>query len=322
MQTLKGIVLIYIPVVCFSLKLPLFIIGVPITNSSKPDTLDKYIENPLEREWKEKLSLETKLEEEIFLGFRKVGKIIINKRISGRKEYIISQSYIFVLNVLEVLVLLFIWDDYIKSLMTLISVISAAMTIALREIIINFFCGLYIKIKKPFKVEDRIQIDDLKGDVMSISALDFEVLEVSTKEENGQSTGVVVTFPNSVVFSKAIKNINKGFKYVWNELTVKIKMDSDLPNNKKELYKIVNGLEVVKNIPKKMKEQVDITNATNRVYFNNYDPIIYTKLVDDHIELTIRYLMHPKKSRYVESVIWNKIYTSYKNGKIDLFIGN
>ena len=258
----------------------------------------------------------------LFLGFRKVGKIIINKKISGRKEYIISQSYIFVLNVLEVLVLLFIWDDYIKSLMTLISVISAAMTIALREIIMNFFCGLYIKVKKPFKVEDRIQIDDLKGDVMSISALDFEVLEVSTKEENGQSTGIVVTFPNSVVFSKAIKNINKGFKYVWNELTVKIKMDSDLPNNKKELYKIVNGLEVVKNIPKKMKEQVDITNATNRVYFNNYDPIIYTKLVDGHIELTIRYLMHPKKSRYVESVIWNKIYNSYKDGKIDLFIGD
>jgi len=258
----------------------------------------------------------------LFLGFRKVGKIIINKKISGRKEYIISQSYIFVLNVLEVLVLLFIWDDYIKSLMTLISVISAAMTIALREIIMNFFCGLYIKVKKPFKVEDRIQIDDLKGDVMSISALDFEVLEVSTKEENGQSTGVVVTFPNSVVFSKAIKNINKGFKYVWNELTVKVKMDSDLPNNKKELYKIVNGLEVVKNIPKKMKEQVDITNATNRVYFNNYDPIIYTKLVDGHIELTIRYLMHPKKSRYVESVIWNKIYNSYKDGKIDLFTGD
>ena len=258
----------------------------------------------------------------LFLGFRKIGKIIINKKISGRKEYIISQSYIFVLNVLEVLVLLFIWDDYIKSLMTLISVISAAMTIALREIIMNFFCGLYIKVKKPFKVEDRIQIDDLKGDVMSISAFDFEVLEVSTKEENGQSTGIVVTFPNSVVFSKAIKNINKGFKYVWNELTVKVKMDSDLPNNKKELYKIVNGLEVVKNIPKKMKEQVDITNATNRVYFNNYDPIIYTKLVDGHIELTIRYLMHPKKSRYVESVIWNKIYNSYKDGKIDLFIGD
>ena len=156
---------------------------------------------------------------------------------------------------------------------------------------------------------------------MSISSLNFEVLEVSNKDEHGQSTGVVITFPNSIVFSKAIKNINKGFKYIWDELTVNVKMDCDLVKNKQELYKIVNNLEVVKNIPKKMKEEVDIVNQTNRVYFNKYDPIIYTKLVDNHIELTIRYLMHPKKSRYVESVIWNKIYLSYKEGIIDLYTG-
>jgi small-conductance mechanosensitive channel len=156
---------------------------------------------------------------------------------------------------------------------------------------------------------------------MNISSLNFEVLEVSNKDERGQSTGIVITFPNSIVFTKAIKNINKGFKYVWDELTVNIKMDCDLVKNKQELYKIVNGLEVVKNIPKKMKEEVDIVNQTNRVYFNKYDPIIYTKLVGDHIELTIRYLMHPKKSRYVESVIWNKIYLSYKEGIIDLYTG-
>lgn len=257
----------------------------------------------------------------IFLGLRKLGKLIINKKFTDRKGYYITQSFLIILNILEILCLLFIWDDYIKNLMTLISVVSAALTIALRELILNFFCGLYIKIKKPFNVEDRIQIDDLKGDVMNISALNFEVLEVSNKDDRGQSTGIVITFPNSIVFSKAIKNINKGFKYVWDELTINIKMDCDLVKNKQELYKIVNGLEVVKNIPKKMKEEVDIVNQTNRVYFNKYDPIIYTKLVGDHIELTIRYLMHPKKSRYVESVIWNKVYLSYKEGIIDLYTG-
>ena len=257
----------------------------------------------------------------IFLGLRKLGKLIINKKFTDRKGYYITQSFLIILNILEILCLLFIWDDYIKNLMTLISVVSAALTIALRELILNFFCGLYIKIKKPFNVEDRIQIDDLKGDVMNISALNFEVLEVSNKDDRGQSTGIVITFPNSIVFSKAIKNINKGFKYVWDELTINIKMDCDLVKNKQELYKIVNGLEVVKNIPKKMKEEVDIVNQTNRVYFNKYDPIIYTKLVDDHVQLTVRYLMHPKKSRYVESVIWNKIYLSYKEGIIDLYTG-
>lgn len=257
----------------------------------------------------------------LFFGLRKFGKFIINKKFTDRKGYYITQTFLLILNIIEILCLLFIWDDYIKNLMTLISVVSAALTIALRELILNFFCGLYIKIKKPFNVEDRIQIDDLKGDVMNISTLNFEVLEVSNKDDRGQSTGVVITFPNSIVFSKAIKNINKGFKYVWDELTINIKMDCDLVKNKQELYKIVNGLEVVKNIPKKMKEEVDIVNQTNRVYFNKYDPIIYTKLVGDHIELTIRYLMHPKKSRYVESVIWNKVYLSYKEGIIDLYTG-
>ena len=176
----------------------------------------------------------------IFLGLRKLGKLIINKKFTDRKGYYITQSFLIILNILEILCLLFIWDDYIKNLMTLISVVSAALTIALRELILNFFCGLYIQIKKPFKVEDRIEIDGIKGDVMSISSLDFEVLEISNKEERGQSTGVVITFPNSMVFSKPVKNVTKGFKYVWDEITIKIKMDADLSENKKNLYKIVS----------------------------------------------------------------------------------
>ena len=116
-------------------------------------------------------------------------------------------------------------------------------------------------------------------------------------------------------------NITKGFKYIWDEITVNVKLDCDLSSNKQTLYKIVNELEVVKNIPRKMKEQINSINTENRIYFNQYNPIIYTKLVDNHVELTIRYLMHPKKSRFVESVIWNKIYLAYKDGSLDLFTG-
>ena len=257
----------------------------------------------------------------IFYIIKKLGKIFINKKTEGKTEFFFNQSFKVVINFIEIIILISIWADSIKSLVTLISVISAAMTIALREMILNFFCGIYIKAKKPFKVEDRIEIEDLRGDVMNISLLDFEVLEVSTKEENGQSTGVVVNFPNSIVLSKPVKNINKGFKYVWNELLIKVKYDSDLVKNKKNIYKIINNIETIKNIPKKMKSQIKSMTAENRIYFNKYDPIIYTKIVDDHVELTVRYLMHPKKARYVESVIWNKIYLANKDGDIDLYLG-
>ena len=265
------------------------------------------------------LALATILVVIMFIGLRRLGAFLFRKKLSGRREYWVNQIYKVMLNIIEIVMLLFIWDNYIKDLMTLISVLSAAMTIALREIILNFFCGIYIQVKKPFKVEDRIEIDGIKGDVMSISTLDFEILEVSNKEERGQSTGIVINFPNSVALAKPVKNITKGFKYVWDEITVKVKMDCDLSSNKQTLYKIVNELEVVKTIPKKMKEQVNNINNNNRIYFNQYDPIIYTKLVDGHVELTIRYLMHPKKSRFVESVIWNKIYLAYKDKKIDLY---
>lgn len=256
----------------------------------------------------------------IFSFIKKIGRKTIRKKIEGRKEYIINQTIQILLNIGEIVFLLFIWSEYIQSLMTLISVTSAAMTIALRELILNFFCGIYIKMKKPFQVENRIEIKGILGDVMNISSLNFEVLEISNKEQHGQSTGVIVTFPNSIVFSEPIRNLNKGFKYVWDELTVKVKLDCDLVKNKQELYKIVNNVEIIKNIPKKMKAQISEINTTNRVYFNKYNPTIYTKVVNNHIELTIRYLMHPKKGRYVESILWNKILEEYKDNKIDLYV--
>lgn len=259
----------------------------------------------------------------VFAILKYVFKILIKDRIENiRKIYFINQSSQVLLNIIEIILLLFVWSDYFKNLMTLISVVSAAMTIALREVIVNFFCGLYIGFKRPFRVEDRIQIDDLKGDVTNISAMNFEVLEVSNKEENGQSTGVVVTFPNSIILTKPVKNINKGFKYIWNEITISVCLDCNLVKNKQELYKIVNGIETIKSIPHKMVNEIQRISPENRVYFNKYDPIIYTKIVDTHIDLTIRYLMLPKKARYIESVIWNKIYIAFKEGRINLYLGS
>ncbi len=156
---------------------------------------------------------------------------------------------------------------------------------------------------------------------MNISGLDFDILEIDNSSFNGQSTGIIITLPNSYVFTKDIKNLTKGFKYVWNELSIKVKLDSDLVSNKKELYRIVNSLDSVKTIINKMRDEKNILGTYNKVYFNKYDPIIYTEIKDNYVLLTIRYLIDPKKGRIVESVIWNKIYESYNEGNIKLYLG-
>lgn len=237
----------------------------------------------------------------------------------ARKRYLYNQKVNLISNLTFAVIIFLILNPYMKNVITIISFVSAALTLALREMITNWFAGLYIKIKKPFKVEDRIEIDSKKGDVINISDLSFEMLEVGERVYGEQSTGIIVHLPNSIVFSKPIKNYNKAFKYIWNEILVEVPLDADIEKTKDVLYKIINKNEIVKRIPKKMSDQVDDVSLEYRIYYNKLKPIIYTKVVDSHVELYIRYLVHPKKNRNVENEVWLDILEAYKNKEIELY---
>ena len=237
----------------------------------------------------------------------------------ARKRYLYNQKVNLISNLIFAVIIFLILNPYMKNVITIISFVSAALTLALREMITNWFAGLYIKIKKPFKVEDRIEIDSKKGDVINISDLSFEMLEVGERVYGEQSTGIIVHLPNSIVFSKPIKNYNKAFKYIWNEILVEVPLDADIEKTKDVLYKIINKNEIVKRIPKKMSDQVDDVSLEYRIYYNKLKPIIYTKVVDSHVELYIRYLVHPKKNRNVENEVWLDILEAYKNKERELY---
>lgn len=235
---------------------------------------------------------------------------------NNRIKYKVLQFVKIVINISEFLIIYLLWENNIKNVITLISFISAAITLSLKDIIFNLFAGIYIKINKPFKLEDRIEINGNKGDVINIGTFTFELLE--TNEEYGnQSTGIVLTIPNSLIFSHPIKNLNKGFKYIWHEMNVNLSIDADITESKKILYKIINNIDLIKVIPTKMKNELK-NNTTYRMYFNKYDPVIYTEVKDNHIILKIRYLVNPKKARIVESYIWNEILKEYKNNNLEL----
>jgi small-conductance mechanosensitive channel len=250
---------------------------------------------------------------------KKIGIKILKRMKDNKKEYNYTHHYKLLINIIKIIIFILLWGEYLGAFLTLISVISAAFTIAIRDLIFNFFCGIYIKVAKPFEVEDRIEINNYKGDVININTLNFEVLEVNNETFIGQSTGVITHIPNSNIFNYPLRNYNKAFKYIWNEMIIKIPLDSDYQKAKSIIYKIVNSNEIIKNIPSKMNKQINNISSDYRIYYNHYDPIIYTQVVDSHIELTIRYLVHPKKARYVNSTIWNHILNAYQNNEIKLY---
>ena len=255
----------------------------------------------------------------LILVVEKIGIRIIKRTRDSKKEYNYTKKYKLIIRIIILSAIIIVWGKYIKNFLTLISLVSAAFTIAIRDLIFNFFCGIYIKIVKPFVVEDRIEINGYKGDVVNINTMNFEILEVSNVDTTGQSTGIIIHLPNSIIFNYPLKNYNKAFKYIWDEITIRIPLDYDVNKAKKVLYKIVNSNEIIKKIPPKLKKQINNVSNSYLIYYNQYDPIIYTKINEDHIELQIRYLIHPKKARYVESIISSDILLAYKNGEIEIY---
>ena len=223
----------------------------------------------------------------------------------------------FVCNIFLVFIIIIIWEDFLLKFITLFSFVTAAIAYSLRDTIINFFAGIYIRLAKPFQVEDRIMICNHIGDVVNISNLSFEVLEVNS--DTFQSTGSIVHIPNSKVISEPLINYVKVFKYVWNETEVKISIDSDIKKVKGILYSIVNNNDIIKSIPGKMINELN-NNSSYRIYYNKLEPIIYTNIKDKYVSMNIRYLVHPKKKRNVINEINNQLLKLNEEGTISLYI--
>lgn len=246
-------------------------------------------------------------------------KIYSQLPVSDKKKYFRNRKIKISLTIICWLVVILIWKEQIKSLITLISFVSAAVTIALREIIFNFFAGIYINAKKIFDIEDRIEIKGIKGDVITMHSLGFEMLEIADGNEYEQSTGKIVHIPNSAVFSEPTKNFTKAFKYIWDEIKINIELDSDVEETKSYIYNILKNIDILKEIPKKMEDQVDDVTVEYRIYYNKLEPIIYTRINESHIELSLRYLVHPKKIRIVQNEIYLKVLEEYNKGNIKLY---
>ena len=76
--------------------------------------------------------------------------------------------------------------------------------------------------------------------------------------------------------------------------------ESELSENLKE-YQDKCNIEI--EFEKSLNGKINLEDATveYRIYFNKLEPIIYTKLKRDHLELSIRFLVHPKMVRTVEN---------------------
>lgn len=65
-----------------------------------------------------------------------------------------DEKYVLINSIIIFLPVIFIWEEFLLKFITLLSFVTAAISYSLRDTIINFFTGIYIKVSKPFSIED------------------------------------------------------------------------------------------------------------------------------------------------------------------------
>jgi len=198
-----------------------------------------------------------------------------------------------------------IWLDGIGSIVTYLGLVSAGIAIALKDPITNVTGWLFILWNRPLEAGDRIQLGEHSGDVIDINFFNFTVMEIGNWVDADQNTGRIIHIPNGKIFIETLANYGKGFEYIFNEIPVLITFESEWQKAKKILEKIAKDFG---EHPTRAAER-EIKKASQKFLIQDQklDPVVYTKVAESGVRLTIRYLCSPQFRRETEQEIWEEI---------------
>lgn len=202
---------------------------------------------------------------------------------------------------------------YVGLLFSL-GIIGFAITFALQQPILSLLGWIYILIKQPYGVGDRVRIDHAKGDVIDVDYLVTTLWEIDGDlVTTHQPSGRIVTVPNSVVLSREVYNYSwEEFPYVWNELFIQVAYETDLEFARATMREIADeylGDDMERNI-ERYRRLLGQTPVELEVRDR---PSVNIRQDESWIELRLRYLVHPKQGQRVRNELYERILAEFNN---------
>lgn len=201
------------------------------------------------------------------------------------------------------------WAQGLAGIATYFGLVSAGLAIAFQDPLTNFAGWLYIILRRPYRVGDRIQLSTHIGDVVDIRPLRTIMLEVGHWVKADQSTGRVLHVPNGWVFKHSVANYDDVFPFIWNEIEVTVTFESDWRLAKKTLS------DILERSAEKLEPEVRRHIARNAdsmlIQYTNLSPVVWTEVGDSGVKLTMRYLCRSRERRSSASGIWERVLEAF-----------
>lgn len=187
-----------------------------------------------------------------------------------------------------------------------LGILSLIMGFALQTPILSFIGWLYILVRSPYRVGDRIKIGEATGDVIDVGYLDTTLWEFGGEYlSTDHPSGRVIKFPNSLVLSEPVFSYSWPlFPYIWNELTFEVAYESDLAFVAQTLKDVADEAvgETMRERVRTFREVLART-PVDELEVREEPAVFFRASANTWVEATVRYLVHPKEGGRVKSKI-------------------
>ena len=188
--------------------------------------------------------------------------------------------------------------------------ISLVLGFALQTPITSFIGWVYILVREPYRVGDRIRIGTATGDVIDVGYLDTTLWEfggdyLSTEHPSGR----VIKFPNSNVLNTPVYNYTWPlFPYIWNEIKFPIAYNSDLDFVAATMREVAEQ-EVGEAMMKQVRVFRELLAQTpvNQLEVQERPVVMFRVAENSWLEVIVRYLVPPKEAGRVKNRLVKKL---------------
>jgi small-conductance mechanosensitive channel len=190
--------------------------------------------------------------------------------------------------------------------------ISLILGFALQTPITSFIGWVYILVREPYRVGDRIRIGTATGDVIDVGYLDTTLWEfggdyLATEHPSGR----VIKFPNSNVLNTPVYNYTWPlFPYIWNEIKFPIAYNSDLDFVAATMREVAEQ-EVGETMMKQVRVFRELLAQTpvNQLEVQERPVVLFRVAENSWLEAIVRYLVPPKEAGRVKNRLTKKLLT-------------
>ena len=181
---------------------------------------------------------------------------------------------------------------------------------ALQTVLSSFIGWVYILVRAPYRVGDRIRIGDATGDVIDVSYLDTTLWEFGGQYlSTDHPSGRIIKFPNSEVLNSAVYNYSWPlFPYIWNEIKFHVAYESDL-----EFVAKVMQETATEELGEAMIERVGVYREllghtpVDELEVREHPAVVFRVSENTWIEAIVRYIVEPRQAGRIKTRLIKKL---------------